>query len=163
MRSLLLIFLSALFVSSYLTSPVWAVIQFQKEFYRVYGIDKKAEKKTEFATAALKAKCYICHQGKKSKKNHNPYGEQLEKLLDHKKDKKNPEKIEKALQKAAKALTNPKDKKSPTYGDLIKKGKLPGGPLKEVMKEPKKKETKKDDSDSKPKESNENEGSSKKS
>ncbi|MCG8451140.1 MAG: hypothetical protein MI725_16350 [Pirellulales bacterium] len=136
MRNRVWILFAGLFLSCGLTSKVLAIPQFQKEFYRVYNIDKKAEQPSDFVKVVLEAKCHLCHQGKK-RKNHNPYGDELAKLLDKKKDKKNPEKIVQALEKVAKLPTNPKDKKSPTYGALIKAGKLPGGSLEEAKKEPK--------------------------
>ena len=138
MRRPLLIVLTGLFLSCGVTHSALAIKQFQTEFYRLYHIDSKTEKPAGFAKTVLEAKCYLCHQGKK-KKNHNAFGEQLKKLLDRKKDKKNPAKIVGAIQKVAKLHTDPKDKKSPTYGLMIKTGKLPGGPLAEAKKEPQKK------------------------
>jgi len=136
-----LILLIGMFFTWGFTRPALGVLQFQKEFLRLYNIDRKQEKKSDYAKAVLKAKCFVCHQGKKTKKNHNPYGNELKKLLDAKKDKKNPEKIAAAIEKVAELHTDPKDKKSPTYGELIKAGKLPGGPLEEAKKEPKKAES----------------------
>ena len=140
MRNQVLIVSAGLFLSCGLTSSAVAIKQFQTEFYRLYDIDGKAEQPTDYAKTVLEAKCFVCHQGKKKKKNHNPYGQELKKLLDKKKDKKNPEKIALAIQKVAKLRTDPKDKKSPTYGELIQAGKLPGGSLKEAKKDPPKKE-----------------------
>ena len=57
-------------------------------------------------------------------------------LLDRKKDAKNPEKIIEALEKVAAMHSVEGDDTSPTYGELIKAGKLPGGPLEECKKEP---------------------------
>ncbi|HCK40764.1 MAG: hypothetical protein CMJ72_11285 [Planctomycetaceae bacterium] len=135
MHKQVLLIATSCILSCSLTQSALAVKNFQIEFYRVYKIDSKAEKPTGFAKAVLEAKCYLCHKGKK-KKNRNPYGEQLEKLLDRKKDSKNPEKIAEAIQKVAKLHVDPKNKKSPTYGERIKAGKLPGGPLEEAKKEP---------------------------
>ncbi|MEM8947045.1 MAG: hypothetical protein AAGD11_17860, partial [Planctomycetota bacterium] len=97
--------------------------------------DKSAEEKTDFAKSVLEAKCYVCHQGRK-KKNRNAYGSELAKLLDKKKDAKNPKKIIEALEKVAKLPSDAKDKDSPTFGDLIKAGRLPGGSLSDAKKEP---------------------------
>ena len=133
-RGLMTILAGLLFTCA-TTPSARAVIQFQKEFFRLYNIDKDQEDKSEFAQAALKAKCYICHQGKK-KKNHNPYGEELHKLLDKKEDAKNPEKIVAALEQVAQLRTDPCNPQSPTFGDLIQAGKLPGGTLEEAKKEP---------------------------
>jgi hypothetical protein len=63
-------------------------------------------------------------------------------MLDKKEDKDNEEKIVEALDKVAKMHVDPKDDKSPTYGDLIAKGTLPGGTLEEAKKEPKEEERK---------------------
>ena len=67
-----------------------------------------------------KAKCNSGHEGK-SKKDKNAYGELLDKLLDRKKDAKNPEKIRQALA----AVESEKSPSGETYGDLLKEGKLP--------------------------------------
>lgn len=125
--------LGATIIVGMLTSSGWALPQFQKEFLKRYKIDDK-NKNQEFVKLVKKTKCNVCHFGKK-KKNRNAYGEELSKLLDKKKDKKNVEKIQKSLEKVEKMHTKPKDKKSPTYGDLIKKGKLPALPPKEEKKD----------------------------
>ena len=69
---------------------------------------------------AKKAKCNICHMGKK-KKPRNPYGKVLEKLI--KKKEKDTKKIDAGLKKAEKLKLNKKDKK--TIGEILKEGKLP--------------------------------------
>lgn len=135
-KMIVTVVVSALAVGG-LAEPALAIKQFSDEFMKLYDVDSKAENKSDFAKAVLEAKCYTCHQGKKSKKNRNRYGAELAKLLDKKKDAKNPEKIAEALGKVAKMHVVAKDEKSPTYGELIKAGKLPGGPLKEVKEEPK--------------------------
>jgi len=152
LQKLVLTFVASAFAAGVLAQPAQAIKQFSVEFMKLYDVDKESEQKSDFAKTVLKAKCYVCHQGKK-KKHHNRYGAELVKLLDKKKDKKNPRKIIEALEKVAKMHTDVKDKKSPTYGDLIKASKLPGGPLAEVKKEPKnsgkKGSAKKDGSDKK--------------
>lgn len=113
-----------------------AVAQFQAAFIKEY-INSHPDK--EFAAYVKKeAKCNICHQGKATIKNvhHNAYGKHLVELLDAKEDKKNTKKIKEAFDKVAKMHSDPKDKKSPTYGDLIKESKLPGGDLEASKKEP---------------------------
>lgn len=110
-----------------------AIMGFQKQFLALY-VDKNDNK--EFVTLVKKqAKCFVCHdavrlndKGKLSKKFRNPYGQQLSKLLDKKTDKKNIEKIRKAMGQVAKMKADPKakkDSKGPTFGDRIKLGKLP--------------------------------------
>ncbi len=141
-KLVLTLFVSALVASS-LAQPAHAIKQFSKEFMKLYKVDKESEEKTDFAKAVLEAKCYTCHQGKK-KKHRNRYGAELSKLLDKKKDKKDTKKIIEALEKVAKMPSDAKDKKSPTFGDLIKAGKLPGGSLEDA-----KKKVEDDDSDDK--------------
>lgn len=113
--------------------PVQAVAGFQKVFLKHYIEDHPDEEYVKFVKT--KAKCWVCHQGKK-RKNHNPYGEHLEELLDKKKDAKDEEKIVKALETVGKLPSDPENKESPTYAELIAAGKLPGGTLEEVKKEP---------------------------
>ena len=109
-----------------------AIPQFQKEFVTLYvGEDRT----TDFAKLVRQAGCFACHQGK-LRKNHNPYGIHLVELLDKKADMKNPEKIVEALKKVEVMHSVQGDDKSPTYADIIKEGKLPGGPLEEAKKEP---------------------------
>ncbi len=111
-----------------------AIPAFKREFQKLYV---KPDTDEEFAklVKSNKTGCFACHQGK-SRKHHNPYGEELEKLLDKKKDIKDTKKIIASLRKVEKMHVDPNDETSPTYGDLIKENKLPGGPLEEVMKEP---------------------------
>jgi hypothetical protein len=114
----------------------FAIAQFQAAFIKEYintHPDKEFQKYVK-----TKAKCHICHQGKVTPKNvhHNAYGKHLVELLDPKEDKKDAKKIKEALDKVAKMHSDPKDEKSPTYGDLIKKSQLPGGKLEDSQKEP---------------------------
>ena len=104
-----------------------AIGAFSNEFKGKYvKEDSKEKKDQDFAKLVDEAKCNVCHMGK-SKKDRNSYGVELSKLLDRKADKDNKDKILSALAKVEKLPVNPKDKKSPTFGDLIKAGKLPGG------------------------------------
>ena len=107
--------------------PAYAVKAFSDQFKAKYvKEDSKDKADQDFAKLVDEAKCNVCHMGK-SKKDRNPYGVELAKLLDKKEDKDNKEKIQGVLAKVEKLPVNPKDKKSPTFGDLIKEGKLPGG------------------------------------
>lgn len=99
-----------------------AVPQFMKQFQVIYIAEDNSDPAVlEFAKAVETAKCNICHKGK-SKKDRNPYGEELSKLLDKKDDAKNDPKIQEALKSV-------EDKKADgaelTYGELIKQGALP--------------------------------------
>jgi cytochrome c553 len=109
------------------TPSALAVKGFKVQFEAKYVKEKPAnDKEKAFAEAVAKAKCNVCHEGKK-KKDRNVYGVELAKLLDKKADKDNVEKIQKALDKVAKLKSNEKEEKSPKFGDLIAAGKLPGG------------------------------------
>jgi LPS O-antigen subunit length determinant protein (WzzB/FepE family) len=80
------------------------------------------------------AKCLVCHQGKR-KKNLNPYGSQFTDLLET--NEKDKEKLLAALQEVADRHSVADDAESPTYGELIAEGKLPGGELAALKQEPK--------------------------
>ena len=107
--------------------PAHAIKPFSDEFKAKYvKEDSKEKKDQDFAELVTEAKCNVCHMGK-SKKDRNPYGVELAKLLDKKADKADKDKIQSVLAKVEKLPVNPDEKKSPTFGDLIKAGKLPGG------------------------------------
>jgi hypothetical protein len=138
MRKPLLYALSGLFVAVALlwlaTPSANAIKPFSDEFKAKYVKEKpENDKEKAFAEAVTKVKCLVCHEGK-SKKNRNVYGKQLSELLDKKTDKENVEKIKKALDRVAKTKVDAKKKDSPTFGDLIAEGKLPGGEPKEEKK-----------------------------
>lgn len=136
MRKLgLLVIVFMLFVGASARSAL-AVVQFQNVWLKEY-IDKHENKEFAKSVKAMKVKCLICHQGKK-RTNHNPYGVHLVELLDRKKDLKDIDKIKESLAKVGEMHSDPKDDKSPTYAELIAQGKLPGGELEEVSKEPEK-------------------------
>jgi cytochrome c2 len=131
MRKTLRYGLSGLFVAAALfwlaTPSAEAIKPFSDQFKAKYVKEKPAnDKEKAFAEAVAKAKCLVCHEGK-SKKNRNVYGKQLAELLDRRTDKENVEKIQKALDKVAKTKVDAKKKDSPTFGELIAQGKLPGG------------------------------------
>ena len=111
-----------------------AVVAFKREFQKLY-INPDTNEEFAKLVKSNKTGCLVCHQGKK-RKHHNTYGIHLTKLLDKKKDVKDKEKIIAALKKVEKMHIDPDDKKSSTYGELIKANKLPGGPLETVQKEP---------------------------
>lgn len=93
---------------------------FRKEFLALYVKDG-----TPYAEKVIKANCNVCHEGM-SKKDRNPFGQELAKLLT-KDDQGNPEKIQEALKKVADMKSKAGDDASPTFGQLIEKGELPGG------------------------------------
>lgn len=97
----------------------FAIPPFGKEFDAMYvkpGSDLEAKVK--------EVKCNLCHEGTK-KTDRNAYGMALSELLDKKADAKNPDKIRKALETVAAKPSNGDG--SPTFGELIKMGKLPAG------------------------------------
>ena len=128
MKKKVWIAVASLLLVSAMSTKSLAIIQFHKEFVAAYVETSKNE---EFVKLVTEAKCYICHVGKKRTKR-NAYGQQLAELLDKKKDKSDKKKIQEALAKVAEMHSDPEDEKSPTFGELIKSGKLPGG---EVQKE----------------------------
>lgn len=108
------------------TAAIRADTAFRNEFIAKYvKPDSKDPKDIAWAEACDKARCNICHEGL-LKKNRNAYGKSLAKLLSRKADTENKEKIRAALHQVAKEKVDPKDPKSPTFGDLIKAAKLPG-------------------------------------
>jgi hypothetical protein len=107
-------------------SSASAMKPFRDEFMAKYvKPDSTDAKERAFAEAVQTAKCNVCHQGK-TKAQRNVYGRALNKFLSED-DAENKEKIGIALDKAAELKRNPDDPRSPTFGDLIKAGKLPGG------------------------------------
>lgn len=117
--------------------PAWGIKQFEVEFKKTYyKAESKDPHEKAFAEAvdkisaggssedgdAAKNACNVCHTKGKSKKDRNEYGQKLAELLDKKADKDKPEKIQAAL----KQVEEMKSSKGPTYGELIKHGKLPG-------------------------------------
>ncbi|WP_231956360.1 hypothetical protein [Posidoniimonas polymericola] len=111
---------------------VLAYKQFQDAFVEMY-LDEHPD--ADFVKMCRKkAKCNICHQGKK-KHNNNPYGEAFVGKLT-KKDRKDEEKIVQALLDVGGLKANPDDENSPTYAELIASSKLPAGDLDSVKQEP---------------------------
>lgn len=114
-----------------LTDSASAISAFSKQFKKTYVDDNKDAPKG-FADAVTKAKCNVCHFGK-TKKNRNDYAAELSKLLD-KKDpdfktaaiKADPKTAEKKILEAFEKVAKMKNKEGDVFGDLIKKGKLPG-------------------------------------
>lgn len=74
-------------------------------------------------TEAKTKKCGVCHSDPKKKKVRNNYGTALGKALGKDAKTKDKDKINAALDKAAKEKSHVEGK---TFGDLLKDGKLPG-------------------------------------
>jgi hypothetical protein len=106
-------------------SPAFAVKEFKDAFKSKYvKPDSTAANDVALAAAVDQTSCGICHADANNKKKRNAYGKQLEKLIS-KKDKKDKDKIFKAMDKVAAMKVKPADPKSPTFGDKISGGKLP--------------------------------------
>ena len=104
---------------------VFGVTQFRTEFRKRYvKQDSQDPKDKSFAELVEKAGCNVCHLGD-DKTKRNPYGQALDKLLDRKTDARDKDKIQKALEAVEKEKLDPKDPKSVTFGERIKKGELP--------------------------------------
>lgn len=102
-----------------------AIPAFKTEFDNLYvKKDSNDPKEKSLAEAVATVKCNVCHVGK-SKKEKNDYGKALDELLDKKADAKNVAKIKEALEKVGGMPSKAADPNSPTFGDLIKEGKLP--------------------------------------
>lgn len=125
----------ALLIAVGIAQPSFAVLQFYMQYKKDY-LDDHPDK--EYAALVNKAanRCFVCHQGKKNKKNHNAFGKHLVELLDAKKDVKDKEKISAALKKVVALHVDPNDEKSETYMDRIRASKWPGGDLKSLEQEP---------------------------
>ncbi|MBX7167019.1 MAG: hypothetical protein K1X74_11875 [Pirellulales bacterium] len=107
-------------------NTAFALPGFKKIFEDKY-VKKDSKDPAEMAFAeAVKAvkSCGVCHSDEKDKKKKNAYGMALDPLVE-KKDQKDAEKVGAALDKVAEMHSNPDDPSSPTFGDLIKQGKLP--------------------------------------
>jgi hypothetical protein len=116
----------------WLATPASAIKAFKDQFETKYARPADGDSEEVLKSKALlskeaeKAKCNICHIGTASqRKQRNAYGVKLSELLDRKKDMKDVEKIGKALETVSKERSDPKDEKSPTFGELITQGKLP--------------------------------------
>lgn len=129
MKNLFLLMLCGFMAGTLLSriESAYAIAPFKKQFEEKYvKKDPQTPEEKALAAAVTEAKCNVCHVGK-SKKNRNNYGEALNVLLDKKADMKDTAKIQAALDTVAEQKSNPTDPNSPTFGELIKQGKLPGG------------------------------------
>jgi hypothetical protein len=131
MHSIKLSLLTALVLALAAPQPAAAHQEHQREFQNLYA--KKPDVDKDYKKLVRSAKCHVCHQGKEDRKNYNAYGTALTAYLVEA-DRKNKKKIIEALETVAAELS--KGEGSPTFGELIAKGELPGGPLEESKKEP---------------------------
>ena len=104
--------------------------EFSEEFKAVYVKPDSTDPAEKALVAEVEAaKCNVCHMGS-SKKERNAYGKALAERLDKKEDKEDTAKIRKALEEVASLPSDPAKPGSPTFGALLKDGKLPGGAAK---------------------------------
>lgn len=116
---------------------VFAMPSFKKAFDEKY-VDEHPN--AEFKAAAKKEACNVCHVKGEKKDVRNSYGDALAELIEgsaqervknagaNKKDveAKLLEELKAAFEKTEAKNVDEKDASSPTFGDLIKQGKLPG-------------------------------------
>jgi hypothetical protein len=118
-------------VGMFWSNTPWAAAEkpFRAEFEAKYiRAESTDPKDIALKEAFEKAKCNVCHVGPK-KKTLNAYGLQIGKLIG-KGDKHDTEKIQAALEKVAEMKADPNDLGSPTFGELIRQGKLPAADTK---------------------------------
>jgi len=108
--------------------PAHAVKEFFAEFESYYVTGAKRTRTTAaLATAVGRAKCTICHPGD-DKHKLSAYGGKIAMEI-NKFDKNNKKKIQAAFDYVANLQVEVrKDQKSPTFGMLLKQGKLPAAP-----------------------------------
>ena len=121
MKRLGLACVGVLVIATLFSPTCLAIAPFYKEFKGKYVEGNNNE---EFVAKVKATKCNICHVGKK-KKTRNDYGKELDNLLDKKTDKKDVEKIRKALETVAQKPIDPDGDKSMTYAKLFSEGELP--------------------------------------
>ncbi len=106
-------------------SSAWAISAFHTGFVNQYVKKESTEPVDQaFAELVTKARCYICHVNEE-RTERNTYGQALDKLLDQKTDARNRKKIQEALLAVEKERSDPKDPKSPTFGERLQARKLP--------------------------------------
>jgi len=121
MKRICVLVVFGLVVVAFNVQSAWAISALQKQFVDTY-------KDAKFLEEAKKAKCNVCHFGKK-KANRNDYGKALSKFFtkdDYKKLKDDKPALKKKIEDAFKACLKEKSGSGKTFGELIKAGKLPG-------------------------------------
>lgn len=107
------------------TPEAMAIKQFKDEFEALYiVVDNPTAEQEALAEAVAEVRCNVCHAGR-SKRNRNLYGQALAERLDRKEDKEDVDKIRAMLIEVEGLKSDPDADDVPTFGDLIKSGKLP--------------------------------------
>ena len=119
--------------SGYAIPPFWQ--EFQATYVKPDSDDANVKKLSQAALADETGKCLVCHMPGKPKKERNAFGVALAMLLDKDNFKKarldaEPDKAKQeivaALNKVAAEKIDPEQADSPTFGQLISQGTLPG-------------------------------------
>ena len=114
------------------TNEASATSDINKTFIAKYNVkEPKTDSEKALGALAAKAKCNVCHVGKK-KADRNEFGQAIAKLVD--KDEMKALKSAKKTEELTKMITadldkveKEKNKAGKTFGELIKAGQLPGG------------------------------------
>ncbi len=117
---------------------VFAMPKFKNAFEKKYV---EQHPSAEFKALAKKEACNVCHVKGEKKDVRNAYGEALAKLIEgdaqqrikdagankQAEEEKILQELEEAFKKTEEQKVNEEDASSPTFGELIKQGKLPSG------------------------------------
>jgi len=116
----------ALLLASYSFAPAHAVAPFKREFEAVYVSHLDGSNTSARLVRAVQAaQCNVCHVKGKTKEALNAYGQALDRLLDHERDKQDRAKIRSALAIVDQMQIDPTDRKSITFGQRLASGLLP--------------------------------------
>jgi hypothetical protein len=109
------------------TTPAHAIKEFEAEFEARY-LNRQSRKRLDVALvrAVDQAKCSICHPGN-DKHKFTAYGAAVA-LNVNRYDKGKKDSVREAFDQAGARRSDPQNPKSPTFGTMIKRGKLPVAP-----------------------------------
>ncbi|MDZ4848731.1 MAG: hypothetical protein SGI77_05520 [Pirellulaceae bacterium] len=134
MKKFLICTLIAGFSIGVVAGPALAIKEFGEHWGAYYVANSKNE---DLKKLAGEAKCNVCHIDGENKKKHNPYGQEVAKILKKKAFKGPPDRFKEDADKAKteieaafKKIEEIKAKDGKTFGEKIKAGQLPGGDTK---------------------------------
>jgi len=109
------------------TPPAYAVKEFFNEF-EAYYVKRNSKRRNDvvFANAVEQAKCTICHPGD-DKHKLTGYGSQVAQIV-NRGDKNDKKRIRAAFDEVSRMASDRYNKRSPTFGSMIKLGKIPAEP-----------------------------------